>query len=149
MTRDALELLGSKRNDSYEVALAVLREDTQVWWADSFASDPDELGDGKELATADVDGLRRFLENEVLPWFENRQKELANRSLIREQAFSDALDPKKLEGLDVTRSIKTESSNECSPCCYGSRTCGVRSRADPFGKNGLYGPSLSDHAALW
>jgi hypothetical protein len=35
----------------------------------------------------------------VLPWFENRQKELANRPLIREQAFGDALDPKKLEGL--------------------------------------------------
>jgi hypothetical protein len=35
----------------------------------------------------------------VLPWFENRQKELANRPLIREQAFCDALDPKKLERL--------------------------------------------------
>jgi len=33
----------------------------------------------------------------VLPWFENRQKELANRPLIREQA--EALDPDKLERL--------------------------------------------------
>ena len=30
MTRDALELLGSKRNDAYEAALAVLREDTRA-----------------------------------------------------------------------------------------------------------------------
>jgi hypothetical protein len=99
MTRDALQLLGSKRNDAYEAALAVLREDTQTWWADTLAADPDELGAGKEPAAADVEGLRRFLEGDVLPWFENRQKELANRHLIREQAFGDALDPNKLERL--------------------------------------------------
>ena len=76
-----------------------MREDTQTWWADTLACDPDELGEGKEPATADVEGLRRFLEGEVLPWFENRQKELANRPLIREQAFGEALDPDKLERL--------------------------------------------------
>ena len=113
MTRRALELLGTKRNDAYEAALAALREDTQAWWADTLGRDPDELGDGEELlgrdpdelgdgeepATPDVEGLRRFLEGEVLPWFENRQKELANRPLIREQAFGEALDPDKLERL--------------------------------------------------
>jgi hypothetical protein len=35
----------------------------------------------------------------LLPWFENRRKELANRPLIRDQAFGDALDPNKLERL--------------------------------------------------
>ena len=99
MTRRALELLGSKRNDAYEAALAALREDTQAWWADTLGRDPDELGDGEEPATPDVEGLRRFLEGEVLPWFENRKKELANRPLIREQAFGEALDPDKLERL--------------------------------------------------
>jgi hypothetical protein len=99
MTRRALELLGSKRNDAYEAALAVLREDTQAWWADLLARDPDELGGGEEPATADVEALRRFLEGEVLPGFENRKKELANRPLIREQAFGEALDPDKLERL--------------------------------------------------
>ncbi len=98
MTRHALELLDSKRNDAYEVTLAALREDTQVWWADTLAGDPNEL-EGKEPPTADVEGLRRFLEGEVLPWFENRRKELANRPLIRDQAFGDALDPNKLERL--------------------------------------------------
>jgi hypothetical protein len=33
----------------------------------------------------------------VLPWFEARKKELANRPLIREQAFGESLDPDKLE----------------------------------------------------
>jgi hypothetical protein len=99
MTLRALDLLGSKRNDAYEVALAALREDTQAWWADVLARDPDEMEEGEEPATADVEGLRSFIEGEVLPWFENRKKELANRPLIREQAFGEALDPDKLEGL--------------------------------------------------
>jgi hypothetical protein len=43
MTQRALDLLGSKRNDAYEAALVALREDTQAWWADVLARDPDEL----------------------------------------------------------------------------------------------------------
>ena len=106
MTRRALELLGSKRNDAYEAGLAAyeaglaaLREDIQSLWADRLARDPDKLGEDEQPATADVEGLRRFLEGEVLPWFDNRRKELANRPLIREQAFGEALDPDKLERL--------------------------------------------------
>jgi hypothetical protein len=67
-------------------------------WAASVSGCPGH-GDGEEPATPDVEGLRRFLEGEVLPWFENRKKELANRPLIREQAFGEALDPDKLERL--------------------------------------------------
>ena len=40
MTRRALDLLGSMRNDRYEAALAALREDTREWWADMLARDP-------------------------------------------------------------------------------------------------------------
>jgi hypothetical protein len=99
MTRRALDLLGSRRNDRYEAALAALRADTRDWWTDMLARDPDELDEGEEPATPDEAGLRRFLEGEVLPWFEGRKKELANRPLIREQAFGEALDPDKLERL--------------------------------------------------
>ena len=99
LTRRAIGLLGTGRNDAYEVALASLREDTQQWWADTLSRDPDELNEGDETATADCAGLRTFIENEVLPWFETRAKELANRPLIREQAFGEALDPDKLERL--------------------------------------------------
>lgn len=96
MTRRALDLLGSRRNDAYEVALEVLREDTRDWWADVLGGD---LEGGEEAATADTMGLRRFLDGEVLPWLETRKKELANRPLIREQAFGEALDADKLERL--------------------------------------------------
>ena len=98
-TRHALDLLNSRRNDAYEAALALLRSDTQAWWAEVLARDPGELYGNQEPATADVDGLRRFLEGDVLPWFETRKKELANRPLIREQAFGESLDPDKLERL--------------------------------------------------
>jgi hypothetical protein len=98
MTRRALELLGSKRNDAYEAALASLREDTQSWWADILERNPDGT-EGEQDYAADVQGLRSFIEDEVLPWFENRKKELTNRPLIREQAFGEALDTNKLERL--------------------------------------------------
>jgi hypothetical protein len=97
--RRALELLNSRRNDAQETALAALHESTQQWWADTLARDPAELEEDEELFTADAEGLRRFLEGVVLPWFEARKKELANRPLIREQAFGEALDPDKLERL--------------------------------------------------
>ena len=64
-----------------------------------YAGPPSATKQGEEPATADEAGLRRFLEGEVLPWFETRRKELANRPLIREQAFGEALDPYKLERL--------------------------------------------------
>jgi hypothetical protein len=99
MTRRALELLCTTRNDAYEAALEALCEDTQGWWAGQLARDPRELDEDEAPATADADGLRRFLETEVLPWFETRKKELANRPLIRDQAFGEALDADKLERL--------------------------------------------------
>ena len=99
MTRRALDLLGSRRNDAYEAALAALREDTRDWWQDMLACDADEMEEDEEPVTADGEGLRRFIEGEVLPRFETRKKELANRPLIREQAFGEALDPDKLERL--------------------------------------------------
>ena len=99
MTHRAIDLLGSKRNSAYEAALAALREDTREWWADMLVREPDDLDEGEEPATADVEGLRRFIEGNVLPWFETRKKELANRPLICEQAFGEALAPDKLERL--------------------------------------------------
>jgi hypothetical protein len=51
MTRKlSLDLLNSSRNDPYEAAMAALREDTQQWWADTLARDPDELSRGRGAA---------------------------------------------------------------------------------------------------
>ena len=97
--QESLDLLGSRSNDAYEAALAAVRDDTRDWWADVLSRDADELDEGEEPAKADGEGLRRFLEDDVLRWYETRRKELANRPLIREQAFGEALDPDKMERL--------------------------------------------------
>jgi hypothetical protein len=79
MTRRALDLLGFRRNDRYEAALAALREDTRTWWSETLAEDPDQLEDDGEPFTADSEGLQRFLEAEVLPRLDRRKWELVNR----------------------------------------------------------------------
>jgi hypothetical protein len=99
MTRRALELLGSQRNDAYEAATVALREDTQRWWAYELRRNPDDLDDDEEPFAPDGDSLRRFIDQKVLPSLETRRKELSNRPLIREQAFGESLDPDKLERL--------------------------------------------------
>jgi hypothetical protein len=99
VTQRALEILASKRNDAYEAALAVLRDDTQGWWADTLKLEADELEEGEEPATEDFAGLRRFLEGKVLSWFEERKEEIGRRPLLRDQAFGESLDPDKLERL--------------------------------------------------
>jgi hypothetical protein len=60
---------------------------------------PEESEEGEAPLVPDPEGLRRFIEEHVLPWFETRRKELSNRPLIREQAFGEALDPDKLDRL--------------------------------------------------
>jgi hypothetical protein len=47
VTRRALDLLGSRRNDAYEAALAALREGTREWWAEFLVRKPDELDEGE------------------------------------------------------------------------------------------------------
>ena len=54
-----------------------------------------------------------------MPWFEARKKELANRSLIRDQAFGESRStPTSWSGSAATRSTSIESSNGRRPCCY-------------------------------
>lgn len=99
ITQNALNLLTEDGPDGYARALAALREDTVAWWETEL--DPDQ--DGNPAAdrpyTPDATGLRRFLETEVRDWFAKRKQELANRPLIRDQAFGEALDDSKLERL--------------------------------------------------
>ena len=71
--------------------------------------------------------LKRFLENEVLPWYEKRYQELEYRPLIRAQAF-EAVNPGRLERLaryEVHLDRKLErvlamcrKGDECGPCIH-------------------------------
>lgn len=66
---------------------------------DLLETDPDDLEDGQQPFTADPDVLLRFIETEALRWYDRRQTELANRPLIRDQAFGESLNADKPEVL--------------------------------------------------
>jgi hypothetical protein len=44
-------------------------------WAAMLARDPIEMEGDEPPAMADVEGLRKFIEGNVLPWFKNRKKD--------------------------------------------------------------------------
>jgi len=98
MTQEALRILARRSSSAYARALAALRDDTQQWWADQLACDPADHGEGQRPYAADAEGLRRFLETEILPWYDNRKRELYYRPQIRAQAFGEAFDPGRLDG---------------------------------------------------
>jgi hypothetical protein len=97
MTVAALGLLNGKSSTAYERALAALRDDTREWWEEQLAWEPDDYEEGDARYLADAESLRRFLETEIMPWYDNRRRELGHRPLIRAQAFGDAVEPGQLE----------------------------------------------------
>jgi hypothetical protein len=99
MTEEGLRLLEHKSPTAYSRALAALREDTREWWEKQLTWETDDYEEGQTPYRADAESLRRFLETEVLLWYENRRLELENRPLIRAQAFGEAVDPNRLERL--------------------------------------------------
>ncbi len=99
MMERALKVLRSGKADAYDKAISVLREDTRDWWKEKLTWEPDDYDEGEEPYTADSADLLRFLQSEVSSWYEARRKELANRPLIRSQAFGEAMDPHRLDKL--------------------------------------------------
>jgi hypothetical protein len=101
MTARALAILRTGRAEAYNQALAALREDTRKAWAETLEGPTDAADDGTvdEPYRSDAPGLRRFLENEIMPWYARRRRELEARDLIRAQAFGEALEPHRLERL--------------------------------------------------
>ena len=70
---------------------------------DRLSCDPEDLDEDQEPATRDAAGLLRFLENEVLPSYVQRRKDLENRPLIRAQAFGESLNPNSCSDSPVTK----------------------------------------------
>jgi hypothetical protein len=99
MTANAVAILDAGKLNAYEQAVTTLRADTREWWDDMISRDPEDFDEDEEPFTADVEGLRRFIEKDLRPWYVQRRKELENRPLIRAQAFGQSLDPDKLSRL--------------------------------------------------
>ena len=99
MTAKAVAILDAGKPKAYEQAVAALRADTREWWEDMISRDPEDFDEDEDPFTADSEGLRRFIEKDLRPWYVQRRKELENRPLIRAQAFGQSLDPDKLSRL--------------------------------------------------
>ena len=95
----AMETLRDTDEAAYQTALASLPAETQEWWANSIAPKSKARGEDGRRYTADAASLLRFLQDDVLPWLARHRIQLENRSLVREQAFGETMDPEKLERL--------------------------------------------------
>jgi len=99
MTEEALKILMNPSPSVYSRALAALRDDTRAWWREQLSRKADDYEDGQTPYRAEAESLKRFLEDEVLPWYEKRRHEIEYRPLLRAQAFGEAVDPDRLERL--------------------------------------------------
>ena len=96
MTEKAQRILASPSSSAYARALAALRDDTRAWWEEQLGWNADDYDEDQTPYRADTESLRRFLESEILPWYEKRRREPDQRPLIRAQAFGEAVDPRDL-----------------------------------------------------
>ena len=99
MAERALHHLENPSPPVYSRALAALSDDTRGCWEEQLGWKAHDYDAGQKPYKADAESLRRFLETEILPWYERRRRELESRPLIRAQAFGEAVDPHRLERL--------------------------------------------------
>jgi hypothetical protein len=99
MAEEAIRILASPSPSTYSRALAALRDDIRAWWQEQLSWAPEDYDEERKPYGADIESLKRFLEDEVLSWYEKRHLELEYRPLIREQAFGEAVNPDQLERL--------------------------------------------------
>lgn len=99
LTLTAIEVLGSTRNRAYEDALEALEDGTREAWAEQLTWRPDDYDSHVTPYTADAASLHRYLESEILPWYDNQRAQIIAQPLVRAQALGESLDPDKLERL--------------------------------------------------
>lgn len=93
MTLKALAFLDRKlpAGEAYVRALGALREDTREWWHEILEWTGEDLRDGEEPYTANSEGLRRFIDDRLLPLFRDQKAEIAARPAIRLQALGESM----------------------------------------------------------
>jgi len=86
-----------------------LRGGTRDWWEDQLTWEPDDYDEGQAPYRADAESLKRFLESEILPWYEKRRRELHQRPLIRAQASAKPLIPTASNASPDTKSPRPQA----------------------------------------
>jgi hypothetical protein len=99
LTLTAIEILASERNRAYEDALEALEEGTREAWAEQLTWKSDDYDTHVKPYTADAASLQRYLESEILPWYDKQRAQIIAQPLVRAQALGESLDPDKLERL--------------------------------------------------
>jgi hypothetical protein len=100
-------------------ALAVLRGDTQAWWANELTRRPDELEECEEPATANVEGLLCFLEGPVQRWYDNR---IARREARRPRPTTPVIGPTAASA--AMSVVRSRCSTKCSISGYSDTVIG-------------------------
>jgi hypothetical protein len=99
MTIKVLEILRSGKADAYDSALAKLHESTQYSWEHQLASEPDDYDADDTPYDADAPSLLRFIETEIVDWYDRQREQIELRPRVRAQALGESLDPARLERL--------------------------------------------------
>jgi hypothetical protein len=99
MTIKALEILRSGKADAYDLGIALLHENTREIWEHRLNWEPDDYEADEKPYAPDGPSLLRFIETEIVDWFDSQREQIGLRSQVRAQALGEALDPNKLERL--------------------------------------------------
>jgi uncharacterized protein (DUF2141 family) len=99
LTLTAMEILGKERNRAYEDALDAMHEGTREAWTEQLTWTSEDYDGSVKPYTADAVSLQRYLETEILPWYDEQRAQIIAQPLVRMQALGEALDPDKLERL--------------------------------------------------
>jgi hypothetical protein len=86
MTQRALSILRAGRQDAYSGAVAVLRDDTRLYWHECLEDPPE---DGLDYAPT-AEALLTWIERRWNEWYEGPINELECRGAIRDQALGAA-----------------------------------------------------------
>ncbi|MFT7577945.1 MAG: hypothetical protein ACI9XZ_004348 [Alphaproteobacteria bacterium] len=99
MTEKALQILRSGKADSYDVALLTLHESTRSSWGNQLTWEADDYEADETPYALDAPSLLRFIETEIVDWYDRQREQIELRPRVRAQALGESLDPHKLERL--------------------------------------------------
>ncbi|MFC7290399.1 hypothetical protein [Hirschia litorea] len=90
--KEAQLILKDANKNAYTNALGYLDEGSLEWWEEEIQ----ETENGFEASS---EGLTKFIEEKLLPWFKNVKHETEERPIVRMQAYGESLDPHRMNTL--------------------------------------------------
>jgi hypothetical protein len=98
-TRAAIGGLEECDASTYQSALSTLYDSTRDAWSDQLTWEDADYSEGMQPYRPDTKSLKRYLEDEILPWYDRERERLLALPAVRAQALGESLDPEKLDRL--------------------------------------------------